>query len=216
MPAATMTYASLVTDLKDYLERGDTADETVLRQIPRVIANTQRTLADRLKVTGYLTPYVSEMQTDVPVITKPTNWRSTVSINFGTGTDSNTRRTLRARSYEYIRGIYANDTETGQPEMYCDYDLNHWLVQPTPSDDFPFEAMVYILPPLLGENVSENYLTKFAPFLLLYSCLAGMEPFLRNDSRLPVWQALAEQNFNAINVEDLRRMVDRAQVRDTN
>lgn len=216
MPAAVMTYDSLVQDLKDYLERGDTADETVLRQIPRVISNTQRTLADRLKITGYLTPFVSEMQTGVPVIAKPSNWRSTVSINYGSGTDNNTRRTLQARSYEYIRGIWSNDTEYGQPEAYCDYNLENWLIQPTPADDYPFEAMVYVLPPLLDENVSENYLTKFAPFLLLYSCLAGMEPFLRNDSRLPVWQALAEQNFDAINTEDLRRMVDRAQVRDTN
>ncbi len=214
MPAAVMTYTSLLQDLKDYLERGDTADETVLRQMPRVIANTQRTLADRLKITGYLTPFVSAMQAEVPVLQKPSNWRSTVSINVGI--QDNIRKTLRARSYEYIRGIYVNDTVLGQPDMYCDYDLNNWLIQPTPSEDFPFEAMVYVLPTLIDENNEQNYLTKFAPFLLLYSCLAGMEPFLRNDSRLPTWQALAEQNFDAINVEDMRRMVDRAQVRDTN
>lgn len=216
MPAAVMTYTSLVEDIKSYMERGDEADETVLRQIPRIISNTQRTLADRLKITGYLTPFVSSMQTGVPVIAKPTNWRSTTSINYGTGTSNNTRKILQPRSYEYIRGIYTDDTQTGEPDVYCDYDLAHWLIQPTPAQDYPFEAMVYVLPPLLDESVSENYLTKFAPFLLLYSCLAGMEPFLRNDSRLPVWQALAEQNFDAINVEDLRRMVDRAQVRDTN
>lgn len=216
MPAATMTYDSLVQDIKDYLERGDEADQTVLRQIPRIINNSERLLADKLKVTGYLTSVTNEMQTGVSVISKPTGWRSTASINFGTGTELNTRKILRERSMEYIRSVYPDDTQYGVPEFYCDYDLNHWLVQPTPADDYPFEVMAYLLPPLLDSANQENYLTKFAPFLLLYTCLSGMEPFLRNDSRLPVWKALADENFDAINTEDLRRMVDRAQARTTN
>lgn len=216
MPAAVMTFDSLVQDIRDYTQRGNVADETIARQIPRVINNTERLLADRLKITGYLTPVTSAMQTSVPVIAKPANWRSTVNINYGTGTDQSTRRVLRARSYEYIRSVYPNDLEVGAPIFYCDYDLNNWLVQPTPSDNFPFEAMCYLLPPLLDDSNQQNYLTKYAPFLLLYSCLQGMEPLLRNDPRIPVWSALAEENFSAINVEDLRRMVDRAQVRDTN
>lgn len=215
MPAATMTFDSLVQDLKDYLERGDTQDETVLRQIPRVINNTERLLADKLKIVGYLTPVVGTMTTNVSVIAKPTGWRSTASINFGTGTDYNTRKTLRERSYEYIRAIYQNDASLDMPEFYCDYDLNHWLIAPTPADDYPFEAVCYMLPPLLDATNQQNYLTMYAPFLLLYSCLVGMEPFLRNDSRIPTWQALAQENFEAINSEDLRRMVDRAQVRTT-
>jgi hypothetical protein len=215
MPA-TMTYDSLVQDIKDYLERGDVADETVLRQIPRIINNTERLLADKLKITGYLQSVTSTMQTGVSVISKPAGWRSTVSINYGTGVDSNVRTSLRIQSYEYIRACFTDDTELGEPIYYADYDLNHWFVQPTPASDYPFEAMVYMLPPLLDETNQENYLTKFAPFLLLYSCLSGMEPFLRNDSRVPVWQALATENFQAINMEDLRRMVDRAQTRDTN
>lgn len=216
MPAAAMTYDSLVQDIKDYLERGDTADLTVLRQIPRIINNTERLLADKLKITGYLSSLVSTMLTNTAVIPKPTGWRATASINFGNNANNNTRNILRERSYEYIRTIYPDDTSLGPPIFYCDYNLNNWLVQPTPDQNYPFEAMVYVLPALLDTANQENYLTKFAPFLLLYSCLAGMEPFLRNDSRLPVWKALADENFDAIDSEDLRRMVDRAQVRTTN
>lgn len=216
MPAAAMTFDSLTQDVKDFLERGDEADETVLRQIPRIINNTERLLADRLKITGYIAPVLGIMQASVPVLPKPATWRSTVSINYGTGTDQSTRTTMRARSYEYIRAVCPNDLTTGQPEFYCDYNLANWLIQPTPAVAYPFEAMVYLLPPLLDSSNQENYLTRYAPFLLLYSCLKGMEAFLRNDPRIPVWDALAEENFAAINTEDLRRMVDRAQVRDTN
>ena len=216
MPASVMTFDSLVQDLKDYLERGDVNDETVLRQIPRIINNNERLLADKLKITGYVSVLTSTMQIGVPAIAKPSNWRSTTSFNYGTGTTSDTRNILRPRSYEYIRTIYPDQTSLGAPEFYCDYNLNNWLVQPTPAEDYPFEVICYILPPLLDSANQENYLTKYAPFLLLYSCLSAMEPFLRNDSRLPVWKALADENFNAINGEDLQRMVDRGQVRSTN
>lgn len=213
--AAVMTYNSLFQDIQEYLERGDLNDQTVLRQIPRVISNTERLLADKLKILGYLNAYTSAMQTGEPRIAKPENWRSTVSINFGDGPTQDFRVTLRNRSYEYLRALYPDQTVLDSPEFYADYDLNHWLVGPTPAYNYPFEAMVYTLPPLLDTTNQENYLTKYAPFLLLYSCLAGMEPFLRNDSRLPVWKGLAEENFTAINAEDIRRMVDRGQVRST-
>ncbi|MFZ5784021.1 MAG: phage adaptor protein [Pseudomonadota bacterium] len=213
--ADVMTYASLQTDIRDYLERGNEQDETVLRQIPRIIANTQRTLADQLKIQGYLGSFTSAMQEGVNVIAKPDGWRSTVSINYGRGANGADRFTLRARGYEYIRALYPNDDELGAPEFYADYDLNHWLVGPTPADDYPFEAMVYRLPDLLSESNQQNYLTQYAPFLLLYSCLVGMEAFLKEDTRIPVWKSLAKEQFDSINVEDIRRMVDRAQLRST-
>jgi len=215
MPAAAMTYDSLVQDIKDYLERGEETDATVRRQIPRIVNNTERALADRLKITGYLTSYVSTMTLNENRIAKPQNWRSTASINFGAPPSMNRRTTLRARSYEYMRACYPDDRMLNAPEFYCDYDLEHWLVLPTPADDYPFEAVCYILPPLLDMHNQQNYLTKYAPFLLLYSCLSGMEPFLRNDSRIATWKALADENFAAINAEDVRRMVDRGQMRTT-
>jgi hypothetical protein len=216
MTAAAMTYSTLVQDIKDYLERGDDDDDTVLRQIPRVINNSERTLADKLKVTGYIASYVSTMKVAENRIAKPQNWRATASINFGTGEHFNRRTNLRQRSYEYMRSVYPNDQNLNAPDLYCDYDLEHWLVLPTPAYAYPFEAMCYILPPLLDDNNEQNYLTKYAPFLLLYTCLAGMEPFLRNDSRIVTWKTLADENFQAINAEDVRRMVDRGQMRSTN
>jgi len=220
--AEAMTYNSLVQDIRDYLERGDTGDSTVLRQIPRVINNSERTLANKLKITGYLASYTNKMNLNENRIAKPQNWRATASINFGAPsgvqpfTTYNKRTFLRERSYEYMRAIYPDDRMLNAPEFYCDYDLEHWLVLPTPADFYPFEAVCYILPPLLDNHNQQNYLTKYAPFLLLYTCLTGMEPFLRNDSRIATWKALADENFAAINAEDVRRMADRGQMRTTN
>lgn len=215
-PAPTgMTYSSLVQDVKDYLERGSLNDEKVIRQIPRLINRAERSIADRLKIQGYQYVLTSTTETGNPVIAKPDGWRNTISINVGTGTDGNARRTLRARSYEYLRSIYPNDTQVGSPLYYADYDQQHWLIGPSPNGDYPFEAVIWRLPDLLGETNQQNYLTQYVPNLLLYSVLTGMEPFLRNDSRMPLWKSMVEDEFKNVNTQDLMKMSDRAQVRTT-
>lgn len=212
-PAAAMTYDSLTQDIKDYLERGNTSDETVLRQIPRIINNCERTLADKMKIQGYRDVITSTMQEQVNVIDKPQGWRSTVSINIGTGVGNNSRVTLRVRSYEYLRIIAPNDTSYGQPQWYSDYDFNHWIVAPTPDNSYPFEAIVYRLPDLLSSSNQQNYLTQFTPFLLLYECLTAMEPFLRNDSRMGLWKSMRDEQFANINTQEMQKVVDRALLR---
>jgi hypothetical protein len=217
MPTAPtgMTYDSLVQDLKDYVERGQAGDTTVRRQIPYLINRAERSCADKLKIQGYRYVLTGTMEAAQNVIAKPDGWRNTVSINFGLGSEGNTRRTLRARSYEYVRAIYPDDSNLDAPVFYADYDQQHWIVGPTPDDDYPFEANVYRLPDLLGEANQQNYLTQFTPALLLYECLKAMEPFIRNDARLAVWKGLADDEINNVNTQDLMKVSDRAQIRMT-
>jgi len=210
-----MTYNSLVEDIKRYLERGDAEDEAVVIQIPRVINNTERQLAMQLKIQGYIGTYTSEMQQENPILAKPENWRSTVSVNFGAGVDSNRRVTLRLRALEYLRALYPNQLDLGIPQFIADYDLDHWWLAPTPARSYPFEAQIYMLPPLLSPSNQTNYLTQYVPNLILFASLANMEAFLKNDSRIAMWAAQAKENFDGVNQEDLRRMVDRGQARST-
>src|SRR5215468_338880 len=166
-----MTFFSLEDDLRSYAERGGLYDDAVEIQIPRIINNTERDLADRLKIQGYLSPYTSKMKTGEPRIAKPGNWRSTVSINFGTGPQQLTRKNLRARSYEYLRANWPDNDQIDEPWGYADYGEKHWLFLPSPNMDYPFEANVWRLPDLLSSSNETNYLTELAPNLLLYTSL---------------------------------------------
>lgn len=216
MPAPNMTYDSLIQDLKDYLERGDTEDSTVLRQMPRVVADAQRSLSNKLKIQGYIDVLTGTLTAGYAggVVTKPEGWRDTVSFTVIIEDDTE-RRIVLPRSYEYMRTLYPGRT-TGVPVFYCDYDLNHWLLTPAPDEAYPFETIVHRLPDLLSAENQQNFLTRYAPNLLKYESLAAMEPFLKNDDRLAVWKSLAKEEFDAINIEDLRRMVDRGEDRSIN
>lgn len=215
MPLAPtgMNYTNLVKTLRQYTERGGGSDATVDYQLPFIINRAERSLADKLKIQGYRYVLTSTLPAATPAIQKPEGWRNTVSINVGLGPEKSQRRTLRARGYEYIRALYPDDTATGSPEFYCDYSQTHWLVGPVPNDSYPFEAIVYRLPDLLGETNQQNYLTQFVPNMLLYECLKAFEPFIKNDSRMMTWKLLADDEFKAVNGQDMAKATDRAQYR---
>jgi hypothetical protein len=102
---------------------------------------------------------------------------------------------------------------TGTPEFYADYDYQHWLFAPTPAAGLSLEIIYNEMPALLDETNQTNWLTEFAPQLLLYGALLEATPFLKNDERIPVWQNMYDRAAAMLNGEDLAKILDRASVR---
>jgi len=213
--ATTMTFTTLRQDVQRYLERGATyaSDPVVFDQIPRLINLAERRIARELKIQGFINVVSGTLQAGVAVYDKPDRWRDTVSINIGTGASNNTRKVLFARVYEYLLSYWPDRTATSQPLFYSDYDYSHWLIAPTPDAEYPFEVLYYELPPLLDEAVQTNWLTEYAPQLLLYGALLEATPFLKNDERIPVWQNMYDRAAAMLNGEDLAKILDRSAVR---
>lgn len=213
--ATTMTFTTLQEDVRRYLERGSTfaSDPIVHEQIPRLINLAERRIARELKIQGFINVVTGTLQTGVSVYAKPDRWRDTVSINIGTGAQNNTRKMLFTRAYEYLLSYWPDRTATDQPIFYADYDYTHWLYAPTPDADYPFEVLYYELPPLLDDVVQTNWLTEYAPQLLLYGTLLEATPFLKNDERIPVWQSMYDRSAAMLNGEDLAKILDRSSVR---
>ena len=213
--STTMTFESLQQDVRRYLERGATlaSDAVVYEQIPRLINLAERRIARELKIQGFINVVTGTLTAGQAVYPKPDRWRDTVSVNIGTGATQNTRTFLFTRDYEYLRSYWPNALDTDQPVFYSDYDYSHWLIAPTPDQDYPFEILYYELPPLLDDSVQTNWITEYAPQLLLYGTLVEATPFLKNDERIQVWQSMYDRAAAMLNGEDLAKILDRSAVR---
>jgi len=207
--AETMTFASLKEDMRRYLERGFTlaTDQIVYEQLPRLINLAERRIAIELKIQGFINVVSSTFQPGLAVYPKPDRWRSTVSFNYGI--DDNYQQ-LFPRDYEYVREYWPNRNETGVPLFYADYDYQNWIISPTPDAAYEFEVLVYQQLPLLDDANQTNWLTDYAPQLLLYGSLLEATPFLKNDERIPVWQQMYDRAAQSINGEDLSKILDRS------
>ncbi|QGH72196.1 MAG: hypothetical protein [Caudovirales sp. ctOwN3] len=206
--AYAMTFSSLQVDLRRYLERGFTLadDPYVYEQLPRLINMAERRIARDLKVQGFISVVTTNFTNGVATYQKPDRWRDTISITVKSG---NTLSPVFTRSYEYCRNYWPDATQTGKPEFYADYDYTHWLIVPTPNATYQAEILYYQLPELLDDTHQTNWLTEYAPNLLLYGALLEATPFLKNDERITTWQNFYQSAANALNQEDLKKILDR-------
>ena len=204
----TMTYDSLLVDLRRYLERGFTqaSDQIVYDQLPRLVTLAERRIARELKIEGFIRAIETPLSIGVAVYLKPDRWRDTVSMSV-------TGSSIFARSYEYCRNYWPTESETGVPQFYADYDYQHWLITPTPSAASTLEVLYYQQPALLGNDLQSNWLTEYAPDVLLYAALLEAVPFLKDDERVQMWRTLYDRAAQALGGEDLKRILDRSATR---
>lgn len=202
--AYTMTYSSLLDDVRRYLERGWTedSDANVYEQLPHLVTLAERRIARELKVSLFLRAVSTSLVAGTETYAKPDRWRETVSVSID-GTP------IQARSYEFCRAYWPDATETGAPAYYADYDYSHWLLAPTPSTAATMEVLYYEQPDLLGDDNQTNAITEYAPDLLTYAVLLETAPFLKNDERIQTWQGMYERAGKAITGEDTGRILDR-------
>ena len=204
--AASMTYTSLVDDIASYLER---SDAQTLAKIPTFIMLAEQVIASEIKFLGNLTVNNSTMVIGEAIIAKPARWHKTVSMNVVVAGE---RQPVFLRKYEYLREYWPDATATGTPAYYADYDYTHWLVAPTPAAAYTFEILYYQRLQPLDDTNQTNWFTEYAPQALLYGSLLQAMPFLKNDDRIPMWQAQYQQIIQTLKTEDLQRMGDRQAV----
>jgi hypothetical protein len=202
--AVTMTYTSLVADVTLYLER---SDAQTINQIPSFINLAESIISDELKILGQQQTVSTTLVQGDPTLQKPTRWRKTTSMNV---TVAGERFPLLLRKYEYMRNYWPDPTQEGVPKYYGDYDFDHWLIAPTPSDDYAIEILYYEKIQPLDATNQTNWFTINAPQAMLYGTLLQAMPFLKNDSRVQLWQALYDRAVQTLKLENDTRTIDRS------
>lgn len=203
-PSYVLTYDSLTSTVLQYLERSDPA---VVAFIPTAITMAEFEIAQDIKTLGQMEVVTATMNAGNPVIAKPARWRKTVSMTLAT--TAGQKQPIYLRKLEYLNSYWPDVTATGVPTYYADYDYEHWLVAPTPSTAFAFEALCYTrLEPLSSANQT-NWLTQNAPNAMLYGTLKQTAPFIKDDARLALWSGLFDSAMTALKTEDQLRIGDR-------
>ena len=197
-----LTYDSLTSSVLQYLER---SDQAVIEAIPTFITLCEFEIAQQIKTLGQQQVVNSVMSINNAILPKPARWRKTVSFNVTGSTGTPTP--VYVRKYEYLLNYNTGGT-TGLPLYYADYDYDHWLVSPTPNDDYPFQVLFYErLQPLSSTNQT-NWLTQNAPNAMLYGTLLQAMPFLKNDQRT-IFQQKYQEAMTVLKAEDQLRVADR-------
>lgn len=195
-----LTYDSLVTDIQQYAER---TDQPFIDQIPRFIMLAENRLATEVKGLGLLV--VASFSTGINQSTyvKPARWRETKSLTVN-------GKYLFPRSYEYCRTYLIGNVPNSFPKYYSDYDYEHLFIVNKPDAVYSCELSYYERPEPLSDSNQTNWITQYAPQLIIYSSLLEAQPFLKQSNRLQEFSTLYEQAKAAITQENTDKLTDNA------
>lgn len=199
-----LTYDSLVSTVKQYLERSDAA---VVDQIPVFISLAEFAIAQQIKTLGQIEVASGVMEINNPVIPKPARWRKTVSMSVTVNGEKNP---VFLRKYEYLTN-YNAQSASGQPQFYGDYDYDNWYVSPVPDKAYPFEVLVYQRIQPLSSTNQTNWITNNAPNAILFGTLLEAVIYLKDDQR-SIFQQKYDAAMQALKAEDVARVGDRSAV----
>lgn len=200
--AYTMTYSSLLDDARNYLDRGSVNDPSLYAQLPRLVAMAEKRISRDLKPQGFERFVTTSVAAGTYILQKPERWRETICLQLSVGTNV---YPLYLRTREFIFARYPDQSVTGQPQFYSDMGYSVWQIGPIPDATYPIEVNYYeLLQPLDATNQT-NWLTEYAPNLMLYGVLLEAMPFLKNDPRIAVWTQMYKEASASLMVEDLRK-----------
>jgi hypothetical protein len=212
--ADILTYTTLVRDLQDYSGRGLSSTNEVIayRQIAPSINDAEREIAADIKLQGYEDVLNTTLETGVAVYVKPDRHKETLSINVTV--DSN-RKTLGARATEFCNAYWPNRSTTGVPLYWAHLSETHYLIIRTPAEDYAAEFHVRLMPQLLDSGNVTNWLTEEAPELLRAKAMAVFAARIRAPELRALWDGIYKERLAALGGEQVKRMVDRAEKRDS-
>jgi hypothetical protein len=206
-----MDYNSLTLQIQNYVNR---SDNFFISQIPNFINQGIGRIYSEGKGIGFEKIQVGNFTIGSSVITKPTDWKKTISLSYIIPDIPPTVAYVLPRSYEFCRA-YSPSNITGNPVFYADYSLpplvaglGQLFLSPTPGVAYTYQ-LIYASYPQFSSSNSTNFLTDRYPSLLLYACLLEAIPFLKDDERVAIWEGLYNRAFKDFQADNISRFTDR-------
>lgn len=207
----SVTFNSLVEEIRNYVER---EDPNTVDRIPFFINTAIQMVARESKTIGFQVYSGGTFQPGESTIPKPARWRTSVAFNFGTGEDFNSYNPILLRAYEYVRMYNPDATQTGAPKFYADQGPYNIVIAPTPDAPYPYIYVYQELPVPLSEDQQTNWLTNYAPDVLLFGSLRQAALYLKNNEDMTRFEKGYMESLNSLNGQNADRAFDRQSKRE--
>jgi hypothetical protein len=185
---ALATYADLLTQTANWLKRAD-----LTSNIPDFVVLAESKINKGLRVRQMETTMATVMASGV--IAVPTNY---VALKDAYISSTTPYGDLARKTAEFVYEKYPNRVADKQP-IYIAREGNNFIFGPYPDANYTVTFVYYNR---LGALVNgPNTVYTSYPGLWLFGALAEAAPFLRNDSRVALWQAKFKELMDAVQDE---------------
>lgn len=184
----SFTLATLKTAIQDYTDNSETSFVT---NLPNFIKGAEEKIFKSVDLDYFRKNVTSAMSSSDPYLSVPSDFLSVFSLQI---TTSGSENFLLQKDVNFLREYTPASSTTGTPKYYAKFDINNFILAPTPDANYTVELHYYYRPDSLtaGADGGTTWISTNAPFALLYGSLIEAYYYMKGE---PDVLAQYEKNY---------------------
>lgn len=189
------SYSDLKTSIANFLHRAD-----LTSMIPEFIVDAEARIYRELRIRAMETALSSAIASGT--IAVPSGF---LEMKFCYA-DGSAAQKLERKDAEWIYTNYPTRSASGKPVFFA-REAETFIFGPYPDSTYTIKGIYYKRLAALSDSNTTNWFITDAPDLLRYAALCEAAPYMKDDKRIPVWEAKYQDVKNRLERTDKREGV---------
>ena len=199
----SFTYAQLETAIQDFTENTETS---FVSNLPIFIRGAEDRIFTLVDLELFRKNAAAQLTIGDPYLNVPTDYLAPFSLQI---TTANYQEFLEFKDVNFVQRYSIDYGATATPKYYSIFDVDNFILGPTPNLTYDVELHYYYRPASLtaGAGSGTTWLSENAPNALLYGSLVEAYTYMKGEQDM---LQLYEQRF----AQEIQRLKDLAEARE--
>jgi len=176
----SFTLTTLKQSIQDWTQNSET---TFVNELDFIIKNAEERILKSVDLDFFRKNVTGDMTSGNKFLQKPSDYLSTFSLSYVNSSSQNVF--LLQKDVNFIQEYTPNPTTTGSPIYYASFDIDNYIVAPTPDSNYSVELHYYYRPAsITTDDSGSTWISTNAPDALLYATLIEAYTFMKGESDL--------------------------------
>jgi hypothetical protein len=175
-----MTYGELKQAVQDYTENDET---TFVNNLPLFIRLAEERILKSVQLNLFQKNQSGSMSSGNQFLAVPSDFLAPFSLSIDVSGD---KEFLLFKDLDFVQTYTPDATTTGQPKYYAQFDVDNFIIAPTPDANYTVDIHYLYRPASLtsGSDSGTSWLSENAEIALLYATLVEAYTFMKGEAAL--------------------------------
>ena len=176
----SFTLTTLKQSIQDWTQNSET---TFVNELDFIIINAEERIFKSVDLDYFRKNVTGSMSSGNQFLQKPSDYLASFSLSFVNASNENVF--LLQKDVNFIQEYNPNPSTTGSPKYYASFDVDNFIVGPTPDSNYTVEMHYFYRPAsITTDDNGTTWIGTNAPDALLYACLIEAYTFMKGEADL--------------------------------
>ena len=176
----SFTYAQLKQAIQDYTENDETS---FVNNLPSFIRMAEERILKGVQLNLFQKNQFGNMTSGNEYLASPSDFLAPFSLSIDV---SGNKEFLLFKDLDFVQTYTPDATTTGQPKYYAQFDVDNFIIAPTPDANYTVDIHYLYRPASItvGAEDGTTWLSENAELALLYACLIEAYIYMKGDANV--------------------------------